>query len=455
MPYEGEFAHYRPLQRIGESERVKALLRRARVRTKQNRGESPPTVGLSDVRPSDWVPDWVLAVDGSHAEVKIENGFPGAEVSYVTVASVLLDVAKMTRLDAARPVDPREFRTTEQAESIDRALPGCNVVLDDEGSARDSLRRAMLEIFGEVRMAPDGESLLETYEALLEYKPETPEQLCPYEDCLARGRLYRRGLGEYVCHCSHAKPLFSTDALRIHEGMQPAGTNGAMFAEIMQVWERIWVIHILRTLEHKGWLSTLRRLAVVLDGPLAVFGHPAWLSQAIHRELVRLNRAAKVATDGLDLLMLGIEKSGAFVDHLADLDRNVQGGEGAFPSETAVLLTDEYIKKNIIFSDSRKLYGRDTYFGRKIMYKTSSGSLIVATVPFLEEYHREMLTAEPEQFPRLADALSLLEKLVSSRYPNSLSPLVAAHAEAAIPLHLGSQVLEDLARRLMVEEAPY
>lgn len=452
MPYEGEFASYRPLQRIADNDRVKDLLRRARIRTRGENGESPHTVSLSDVRPSDWVPDWVLAVDGSHAEVKIENGFPGAEVSYVTVASVLLDVAKMTRLDAARPVDPQEFRTTKQAESIDRALPGCNVVLENEGSAVDSLRRSMLEVFREMRMAPDGESLLDTYEALLEYKPKSHDQRCPYEDCLAPGQTYSRGQGEYTCGCPHAKPLYSVDALRVHEGMQPAGTNGAMFAEIMQVWERIWVIHILRTLEHKGWLSTLRRLAVVLDGPLAVFGHPAWLSQAIYGELSRINGKVRDETGGLDLLMLGIEKSGAFVNHLLELDQNADGEEGVLPSRTAMLLTDDYIKRNIIFSDSSKPYGQDTYFGRKVMYKTSAGSLIVATLPFLSEYHRETPTAESEQFPRLADALSLLEQLVSSRYPNSLSPLVAAHAEAAIPLNLGNRVLENLARKLVAEE---
>ena len=60
-----------------------------------------------------------------------------------------------------------------------------------------------------------------------------------------------------------------------------------------------------------------------------------------------------------------------------------------------------------------------------------------------------MKRADTAQFPRLADALSVLDQLVSTRYPNSLDPLVAAHSEAAIPLHLGTQILEDLARKSM------
>lgn len=455
MPYEGEFASYGPLRRLADNERVRNLLRRSRVNsTLAGDGRvSLREVQASELKPSMWTPDWVLAVDGSHLEIPVETGFPGAEASYVTVASVLLDVAKMTALDANRPVDPKEFRTTEQAESIDAALPGCNVVLEGHHSACDSLRRAMFEVFADVRMSADGESLLDTYEALLAYKPDDKGQQCPYEDCLASGSRFVRGNGEYTCPCPRKHPLYSTDAMRIHEGMQPAGTNGAMFAEIMQVWERIWVVHILRALEHRVWLSSLQRLAIVLDGPLAVFGHPAWLSHAIYTELSRINEAAKRFTDGLDLLMIGVEKGGTFVDHFASLDQDARGHSDVLPGGATMLLTDQYIKENIIFSKSEKPYGQDTYFGRKLLYKTSSGSRIVAALPFLTEEHRDISVSEPEMFPRLADALSLLEQLVSSRFPNALSPLVSAHREAAIPLHLGNKVLEDLARQLMSENA--
>lgn len=452
MPYEGEFAHYKPLHRLVGSERVRKLLGSYRVREHLNVLESPQALELADVRPSDWIPSWVVAIDGSHAEVAIRNGFPGAEASYVTVASILLNVAKRIELDRHRPVDPQEFRDTEQAESIDCALPGCNVVMQGEPSATASFRKSVFEVFRSVRMAPDGESLLDTYEVLLKYKPPAArEQRCPYEDCPIEGGEYRRGQGKYACNCSHARPLYSSDALRIHEGMQPAGTNGAMFAEIMQVWERVWVVHILRTLEGKRWLSTLRRLAIVLDGPLAVFGHPAWLSQAIRQELSRLNAVAKQSTKGQDILLVGVEKSGRFVEHLTQLDRDENGSVGRYPFQSAALITDSYIKQNIVFSESSKPYGEDTYFGRKLFYKTMSGALIVATLPFFADEHGDTTRAHTSQYPRIADAMSLLDRLFSSRYPNALAPLVSAHAEAAIPLHLGNRVLERLARELMAD----
>src|SRR2546423_13065810 len=114
MPYEGEFAHYRSVHRIVENERVKKLLGSYRIRDYSNEPGSREQINLVAVEPSDWVPSLVLATDGSFSPVPIKNGFPGAEAAYVTVASVLLDMAKMRELDRHRPVDPQAFQMLER-----------------------------------------------------------------------------------------------------------------------------------------------------------------------------------------------------------------------------------------------------------------------------------------------------------------------------------------------------
>ena len=53
----------------------------------------------------------------------------------------------------------------------------------------------------------------------------------------------------------------------------------------MQIWERVLLVHLLRCFERRDWLDRASRLAFFLDGPLAVFGPPAWLSAAIQTEL--------------------------------------------------------------------------------------------------------------------------------------------------------------------------
>jgi hypothetical protein len=459
MPYDQEFAHYKPLHRLTENQRVQALLGRARIYKSSNSSREPlPAVSLADYPPREWMPDYVFAVDGSMDEVPVDTGYPGAAIGYITAASVLLDIKKMRRLDEQRPVNPREFATIEQAETIDSALPGSNVVLDDEESAETSFRRALFELFQAQRMSDEGESLLDTYEALLTYKPENlsdaKRQKCPYEDdCFRSDRLYMRGHAEYQCSCVSARPLFSTDALRIHESFNPEGSNQSVLTQIMNVIERLWVIHFLRTLEQEHMLPVLQRLAIVIDGPLAVFDDPAWLSSSIKLELARINEAARQAMrdQTFDLLLFGIEKTGVFMEHLIALDKGPDGQGDALPRQTMLLLNDAYIKQRIIFSKSVPPYGRNTYFGRKAFYKTATGELIVLNTPFLAEEHQDVSQARADQYPRLADTMRLLDALVSARYRNSLMPLIAAHAEAAIPLNLGKRVLEKLARQLMAD----
>lgn len=448
MGFENEFAHYEPLRRILDSEKVQNIQKRFKIRSEgsEDEGEILQIIESEKLKPSDWEPDMVLAIDGSYHSVKAENGFPGAEFGYVTIASVLILLEKIKELEREDFIDPKEFRETEKASTIDSVFPGCNVIIDDEDSAKSSMRKALFEELNSNSIFSEGETLLDTYEAMLRIKLDndsTRPPSCPHDDCDSR---LEYGFGQYSCSsCGGA--IYSTDALRLHELMTPSSSNGELYGQIMSTMEKLWFIHILRAFEKKNWLPTLRRVAFVLDGPLAVFSTSSWLAKSISEELNRINELAK-KLNKQDLLILGIEKGGTFVNHFEDIDTTKEGTTDRLPKQSALLLNDDYIKKNIIFSESIKPYGIDTYFGRKFFYKTSSGHKIVVSIAFFNEKQQDIKTASPDQYPRLADAMSLLDKVVSSRYKNSVSPLVTAHAEAAIPLNLGRRIFEDIAKEI-------
>lgn len=208
------------------------------------------------------------------------------------------------------------------------------------------------------------------------------------------------------------------------------------------------MIHFLRCFERQNLLERLGSLAFILDGPLAAFGPPAWLSAAICAELKRLNQKVRQST-GKDLLILGIEKSGEFVQHFEELDQTEMAGQRLFSPRQYMLLTDKYIKDRILHSDSHKRYGQDTYFGRKFFYKTKSGARIVASIPFLSDQQDTLDSDDISLYPQFPTICTLLDRIVSSRYANAVSPLIAANAQAAIPLRLGSKVLTQLARALL------
>lgn len=449
MGFEGEFASYEPLRRLLDSEKVKALQSRLKIRKQENESEDfeGSITKKSDLIESNLQPDLVLAIDGSNLAAKAENGFPGAEFGYITVASVLIDLKLIKELEKNSFIEPKKFRETEKASTIESVFPGCNIILDTEKNANASLRRALFEELMSNSIFSNGETLLDTYEHLFRIKREHfSERNLPRSPIEGVDEEMTYDYGEYTCPHS-GEPLFSTDALRLHELMNPGGSNGEMFGQIMATLEKLWLVHIIRAFEHKGWLPTLRRVAFIIDGPLAVFSTSSWLTKVINYELTRINNLQK-SINGQDLLIIGIEKSGTFFNHFIEIDITKDGITDNFPKQSAFLLSDDYIKKNIIFSESPKPYGQDTYFGRKFFYKTASDQKIVPVVAYFNDYQRNLNTANPDQFTRLADVMSLLDQLVSSRYPNSVSPLVSAHAEAAIPLNLGKRIFEDIAREI-------
>jgi hypothetical protein len=74
---------------------------------------------------------------------------------------------------------------------------------------------------------------------------------------------------------------------------------------------------------------------------------------------------------------------------------------------------------------------------------------IVANIAFLTDEQNSIETDDPSAFPQFPTVCALLDKLATSRFENALAPLVSAHAQAAIPLHLGQKVLKQLAQALV------
>jgi hypothetical protein len=73
-------------------------------------------------------------------------------------------------------------------------------------------------------------------------------------------------------------------------------------------------------------------------------------------------------------------------------------------------------------------------------------------VPFLTDEQDSLSTSDLEPYPQIPASCQLLDHLVSARYANAVTPIISANAHAAIPLNLGANVLQQLARALMRSE---
>jgi hypothetical protein len=132
MPNEGQLADGKTLRRFQHDPRLEEVL--GELERFQPQGLTPPPI--AGVKPSGWLPEHVIAVDGSFHELPLTNGFPGSQLCYYSIVSVLLELANMRELDAVRPISPGEFRELEKAEAMTAVLTGANVVRKGETDAK-------------------------------------------------------------------------------------------------------------------------------------------------------------------------------------------------------------------------------------------------------------------------------------------------------------------------------
>lgn len=315
MPYRNEYASGDSLWRLVESESVKEF---GGVIRRDGPGEAAdPPAELAPPRGRNAV-SRVIVIDGSSVVSEVRNGYPGAEAALLQIAAVVIDIGALRNLPQGTIPRPSAIRAMEDPQTLDAVLPGRNVVR--AGVTGDTpeqfFRHTVYETLAGRRVDDDHETLLETMRAI------TPPRSfqCPDEDC---GERILVDAGTMERRCSHH--VFETDGLRLHERFEDYGSSAQAYTAMRQVVEHLVLVNIMRYFERTARWNVFRSTAFVMDGPLAIFGMPAWLKDHVGREVERLHERA-LANGGPGVLLFGVEKSGQFLDHLGALDRS--DGEG-------------------------------------------------------------------------------------------------------------------------------
>lgn len=474
MPYDGERAGYRPLEQIVNSPQVRNLLSRAKTWRQEDPGHP---VNPQDTPAADGaLPDHIIAFDGSWLETPAgelqKNVYPSAQVGYLTLSTVLLRMTDLNRMSRHRPMDPAQYRRTRDETTTPVALPGANLITDDNGSAKTSFRSELYQMLGTALEGPPrngniaDESLLTAYERLLvnhhssttrcPYSNSDPDsdehEFCQLDVSNQRQRRFPIPPGQSSCPCPRRLPVWSTDATRIHERFMEDGPNGNQLGAVAQVLERLELLRFLHLIEsNERILSQAHQIAFISDGQLGVFGGPAWMAHALKMEIRRVNAKVKAIT-GCDMIIAAVEKSGQFVDHFELIDRTQQPGIRRFKPRQLMIPTNDYITSRIAPNETGRKYGAATHFGRKLFYKAENGYRLVVTTAFLTEEQEDLNRDDAGLYPALGRTLELLDGVTSSQSPNSLMPIRLAHHAAAIPIRPSVNVLQNLAESLVQHE---
>jgi hypothetical protein len=385
----------------------------------------------------------IVAVDGGFRETPVREDFPSAAITFFTFGPLLFKLDDLRDLDTRPFLAPEDLARLKHIQRYTVALPTRNISREGK-SLQLSVRETLQDFFeqSDHEDAPLVDALrwllLKGWEARATNTWEIPE--CPNYDCSAGpieiGADTKNRSTCGVC----GGPIFLIDALRLHERIDEEQGASGIASYVMTSLEQIVLVHVIKALlETKPDL--LGEVLFIKDGPLAFFGMTAPLSKPM-RDLTAYLGARpdsnKAGGETICLLnVVGLEKSGAFVEHAVQIADRLD-------HESVLILSNEYIYRYVIPGDpgSSDPYGKNTYWGDKLIYKAGDGNVYVATVPT----NGFQQTPTYEQFFNLTEVLGVLGTLRCSMYDNALIPVALANKLVSLSEFPSSRILETFAK---------
>lgn len=373
----------------------------------------------------------IVAVDSGYSEIPVQTNFPSSTLAFFQFGALSFSIADLEGLEEQPFIDPEDMAKLKHIERLKLTLPVRNIVLKDQPTLTASVRAALYDFFLQPR---DGSSLLETLRWFLfeEYQvPQASYELASCPDCGTGNIQIRRDQvtkeGRFPSDkCAHQ--LFLTDVFRLHEAIDDTVGAGGILGYVTTLLEQFVMVHFLRLILDQR-PSLLAEILFIKDGPLAFFGQTANMCQKM-RALVRYLFGHH------HLYMAGLEKSGAFVEHAAEVAQALKDG-------SVLILDNDYIYKYIIpgKADPTNPYGRTTYYGAKLIFKTRQEGVHVATVPTTEALVKPAIT----DLPTLPVILTNLEKLRCDMYDDALIPVALVNKLVSLANHPSSKILQRFA----------
>jgi len=271
------------------------------------------------------LPRHVIASDASKSDTPISERLPSTQVGFLKISHVLINMAKYAGLvdPQNRFVDP--FKVSEihrDAHPLTFTMPGSNIRYKGASCVKDGFRAALFDQLS--RVTSDG-GRRSAAQVLLDLEDGGTIELGKCPACGDSTRKYHFSGSTLVHECSHCRsPIYVTDFLRLHEGISDFGDNSAAMTRMMNALEHLMIAAFILEVE-RGDVVRLADLTFVLDGPLAIFGEPAKLSQRLQKLIYRIN--AELSNRGLrNMLVLGLQKTGGLMDHAKLIERHLPAG---------------------------------------------------------------------------------------------------------------------------------
>ncbi|BBY56681.1 hypothetical protein H7J07_04315 [Mycobacterium koreense] len=383
-----------------------------------------------------------LAIDGSRDVEQVRDGLPSVLYGFAQIAAAYVDLDILETQKAERFVDPYEIERAVNTALVTLDLPVAGAYTREGVDIATSWREAIDHLFRTKRIEVNrlNQTLLELL-FMLHGKPGAPAPTvpvnCPTDDCNKDVPVGQSGAQCDACGVW----LFPTDVLRIHEEVGEEMRNESALGRLMAVVELLSLVGLATLLWEQSRNELLSRTLFIVDGPLAMYGPPAKL----RGRALDYFQSMTAKTPGDGPFVCGIEKSGAMVDYAHQLARH----DVLMPGD--LLVCDEDVIGRVTNASNARAYGKETYWGRKFVYRALDGRVVVPTVmpPTGAPYDTQGGQSDPDDYPTLPAILDVIDRTGSSMYVDGIIPVAAAHGKAAFPIGVGTDVLRLVATQLL------
>lgn len=394
---------------------------------------------------------FAITVDGSDTEVEATREHPTIKVGYVRVAASFIDFEKLHEAGSGTFVNPRALRESHQHAAFDGALPGSGLVIPGMTGV-DTWRQELDRVLSTTKFDEDSQLTLADMLLALHGKPGVPAVAAPLRRCPTCGAKDDQLPGDAIEVPKHgtACPIcgahvFMGDVLRTHEEYVPEGSNQSPLTRFMLVAERLTSLGYMQVLfdDCQHGLDALARTMFITDGPLALHGVVAPLKRRFQDYLGKFASHCEARGRAPFPLVVGVEKSGRFVEHAQLISHLIPEGHVMF-------LSREYINR-MTGRPPQHQYGADEFYGRRFIYRTSSGNPLVITVPPRPGIppYGDPAGEDIINYPSLRVVCEVLDHVQTRLYENAVIPVALAHSAASLPLGVGQSVLRALGQRLL------
>ena len=397
------------------------------------------------------LPKFVVASDASKSDTPINDKLPSTQLGFVKVSHVLIKMEEYAKLidPKSRFVDPFKVADMHRnAQPVTYVLPGSNIRYQNSPTVRDGFRHAVYDQLSVNQR--DGTNRMVLSEILLEINDNhITIDHCPAYGCHA-DTSHLHFTTQTPTHTCPAcgTTIYATDWLRLHEGLSDFGDNTSAITRMMNAVEHLLLAaFILEFLT--GDPASLGTIAFVMDGPLAIFGQPAKLHARVMALVHKAN--LKLAGIGMEpLLIMGLQKTGAVMDHANLLNRFLPNGR--------IRVIDDLYRHTYITGSEEPTndynFGHESYYGQDFLFKTERGRIFnfALVYPFQDktgvkrvEFAR--MKAEASRYGSLIErACDLIRHFELDLYDSAIVPVALAHRHASISLMPGGKVLDLIAR---------